>query len=106
MPDDRGLVFASFHDGSSPNLFWRALDGGPANRLTSTSTQKEPYSVSRDGTLVFGEQVQRFDLMSLTLGGEPNPQTLLRTESGERDADHIAGQPMGGLFVWQRARSV
>ena len=86
MPDDRGLVFASFHDGSSPNLFWRALDGGPANRLTSTSTQKEPYSVSLDGTLVFGEQVQRFDLMSLTLGGEPNPQTLLRTESGERDA--------------------
>ena len=87
MPNDKGLVFASFHDGPSPNLFWRALDGGPVNRLTSTSTQKEPYSVSLDGTLVFGEQVQRFDLMSLTLDGEPNPQPLLQTASGERDAD-------------------
>ena len=87
-PDSQRLVFSSDRDGPR-NLFWQAADGtGPVARLTNTSNVKEPYSVSPDGTrLVFGEQVQRFDLSSLTLGGEPRPELLLQTRGGDRDAE-------------------
>jgi serine/threonine protein kinase len=86
--DGRRLVFSSDREGPR-NLFWQSADGiGPVARLTNTSNVKEPFSVSPDGTrLVFGEQVQRFDLWSLALDGAPRPELLLQTAFGDRDAE-------------------
>ena len=87
-PDGQRLVFSSDREGSR-NLFWQSADGtGPVARLTNTANLKEPFSVSPDGKrLVFGEQVQRFDLWTLALGDEPRPQLLLQTRFGDRDAE-------------------
>jgi Tol biopolymer transport system component len=87
-PDGQRLVFSSDREGSR-NLFWQSADGtGPVARLTNTANLKEPFSVSPDGKrLVFGEQVQRFDLWTLALGDEPRPQLLLQPRFGDRDAE-------------------
>ena len=87
-PDGQRLVFSSDREGSR-NLFWQSADGtGPVARLTNTANLKEPFSVSPDGKrLVFGEQVQRFDLWALALDDEPRPQLLLQTRFGDRDGE-------------------
>jgi serine/threonine protein kinase/WD40 repeat protein len=87
-PDGRHLVFSSDRDGPR-NLFSQLSDGtGPLVRLTDTPNLKDPFSVSPDGKrLVFGEQMQRFDLLTLSLTGEPRPEVLIQTSFGDRDAE-------------------
>jgi Tol biopolymer transport system component len=81
-PDGRSVIYTA-EDG---NLFLRAADGtGEPRQLTTGPHQKEPGSVTPDGTLVYHELDPKngFDIWRLSLTGSPEPVAVVRTPRNE-----------------------
>ena len=87
--DGERVVFSSRRDGS-PNVYWKAADGtGTVDRLTEGSTNMRVNAVTPDGTRVITRESvpnRGFDLMVVTLDGDPATETLLSTEFNETNA--------------------
>jgi len=82
-PDGKWIVYASFHDGASLNLFRKHANGtGEAERLTTSESHHYPHSWSPDGSVVAFEQLggdTNNDLLLLRLEAEPATEVFLRT---------------------------
>jgi serine/threonine-protein kinase len=88
-PDGEWIVYASFHDGASLNLFRKRANGtGEAERLTTSESHHYPRSWLPDGSAVAFEQLggdTTNDLLLLRMEPEPTSEIFLRTpffESG------------------------
>jgi Tol biopolymer transport system component len=86
-PDGRQLVFSSNSVGYD-QLFMAPVDGSaPARALTGGEEHEFPLDVSPDGrTLVYQQIPGRRELWRLSLGGEANPQPVLRGSADHWDA--------------------
>ena len=81
-PDGSQIVFASNRDDPGPtSLYVKPADGsGTAARLTTAPFVQRPVDWTDDGgTVVFGGQ----DIMTLRLGADAEPETLLETDALE-----------------------
>jgi len=90
LPDGRRLAFLSDRGGPTTNLYWQAADAtGAAERLTNSSQQHVPSSISPDGTrLVFRTGAgASLDMEMLSLGGERQTTPLLRTRFIEQNGE-------------------
>ena len=87
--DGERVVFSSRRDGS-PNVYWKAADGtGTVDRLTEGRTNMRVNAVTPDGTRVITRESipnRGYDLMVVTLDGDPATETLLSTEFNETNA--------------------
>ena len=88
-PDGQHVVFLSDQEGVNTVLRRRADGTDQAESIAAISSGFAPMlsSVSPDGeTLVYAELRPEtgWDLMQLSLAGEPSPQALLASGSGER----------------------
>src|SRR5690606_26956995 len=88
-PDGRRIVFASIRTGVV-NLYVKWLAGGREEVLLETPVNKSPSDWSPDGRYLLyrsNELLETgFDIWALPLQGAGKPFAVLRTESGERDA--------------------
>ena len=101
-PDSRRVIFASARDGTGA-LFWRAADGtGTAERLGESEGRRVPEAVTPDGSVVIvrerAENGTGFNLVTVSLSGDPVSEDLLVTEFNERGA---AVSPNGRWFAYQ-----
>ncbi len=89
-PDARRIVFSSERDGAE-SLYWRAADGtGVVERLTETTNEHDPTSVSPDGgLLLFSENAtgDNDDLYTLTLDDDRRIEPLIVTEFNEANGE-------------------
>jgi serine/threonine-protein kinase len=89
-PDGQRLLFRSERNGPH-NIYWQAANGtGAVERLTESSNEQAPYSVSPDGTrLVFREDSRETgqDLKILTLRAERRVESLVQTAFNERNGE-------------------
>jgi len=90
-PDGEWIIYASFHDGASLNLFRQRANGtGEAERMTTSETHHYPYSWSPDGSVVAFQRLggeMKDDLLLLRLGAEPKTEVFLRTPYYETEPE-------------------
>jgi len=88
-PDGGRVVFLSDRDGKN-NLYWKPADGsGPTERLTKGNEDHWPLSWSADGRFVVFAKEDRasgFDLWTLPMEGDGEPEPFLATPFNELDA--------------------
>jgi eukaryotic-like serine/threonine-protein kinase len=116
-PDGRRIIFASMRAGPL-NLFTVAADGsGPVERLTTSSSDQWPNSITPDGTaLLFCEQRPKtgYDILRLPLAAAPpgagplsdqrlSEPTSLVSSPAEEFAANIS--PNGRYFAYQSTES-
>jgi serine/threonine-protein kinase len=86
-PDGEWIVYSSFHDGASLNLFRKRANGtGEAERLTTSESHHYAHSWSPDGSVVAFQQLggdTRDDLLLLRPEPEPTIEVFLRTPFDE-----------------------
>jgi Tol biopolymer transport system component len=88
-PDGKHITFSHHSGGNSPNLYWMPSDGsGTMERLDKSNAAHIAQSWSPDGrTLVFLEEnLSNWDLWTLSLDGNSEPQPWLRTPFAEWSA--------------------
>ena len=89
-PDGSRIVFSTDSDGTE-SVYWQGADGsGKPERLTSAKPGRPqvPYSVTRDGTVIFGEPGQPpFDLFTLRLEGDRTPKVLMDAPNSEHNGE-------------------
>jgi serine/threonine-protein kinase len=116
-PDGQRIVFQSNHDGPL-NLYSVAPDGtGQITRLTNSSNEQYPNSITRDGTILFAEPrpTSGFDIFRLPVSAPqgaartnpaddrlPEATELVSTASHEYAANI---SPNGRYFAYQAAVS-
>ena len=104
--DGERVIFSSPRRDGSPNVYWRAADGtGTVDRLTEGANNMRVNAVTPDGTrVIVRESVPNrgYDLMAVTLDGEPVTETLLSTEFNESNA---AISPDGSWVAYESDRS-
>lgn len=83
--DGQRIIYA--RDAPSPNLFWRAADGGDdEQRLTTSANAQWPYSVSPDGSQLAYREIDpetRGDIWILPLRPLGRPRVLVRTPAAD-----------------------
>jgi dipeptidyl aminopeptidase/acylaminoacyl peptidase len=87
-PDGTRVTFSSTRTGPA-NLFWKRIDGGADERLTTAAHLQVPLSWSPDGrTLAFLEHdtVTARDVWTLALDGAGAPRPLLHSPANESGA--------------------
>jgi serine/threonine-protein kinase len=90
-PDGRRLVFGSWRGGEFSNLFVQSVEGGTAERLTTSPDLQQPTSITPDGTSVvfnrlsFGQD--RFGLQRVQLEPPRTVETLLETPHDEHNGE-------------------
>jgi serine/threonine-protein kinase len=103
--DSRRLVFSREMDGAE-SLFWQDADGsGEPERLTTATPGRPqvPYSITPDGTLLFGEPGQPpFDLFSLSLRADRRRAPVLNAPHSEHNAEI---SPNGRWLAYQSDES-
>ncbi len=75
-PDGGHVTFASDRAGGSHNVFWQAVDGGAAERLTTSTNPQYPLAWSPDGRFLLYvdvDPVTGADIWVRPLEGEPWP---------------------------------
>jgi serine/threonine-protein kinase len=90
QPDGKAIVFASDRDGPF-NLWVLSLDGtGKPERLTTSTSDQVPTSISSDGRLLAFQEFNRgttgYDLMVVPLDNERKPREWLKTRFNEQGA--------------------
>ena len=104
-PDGERVIFASFRAAGGARLFWRAADGtGTAEPLGESEWPRYPMAVAPDGSVVVVVDLVQgnFNLMTVSLTGEPVSEDLVVTEFAEQSA---ALSPDGAWVAYQSDRS-
>jgi serine/threonine-protein kinase len=90
-PDGRRLVFGSWRGGAFSNLFVQSVEGGTAERLTTSPDGQLPTSITPDGTSVVFNQLEvgldRFNLQRVQLAPPRTVETLLATPYVEHNGE-------------------
>ena len=85
-PDGRRLVFGSWRGGGFSNLFVQSVEGGTAERLTTSADAQLPTSITPDGTSVVFNRM-RFGLQRVQLEPPRTVETLLETPYEARNGE-------------------
>jgi serine/threonine-protein kinase len=103
-PDDARIVFSS-SQGGVPNLYWQPANGtGKMERLTESLNPQFPQAITRDGRLIFREQVPNdgSNLIIMALQGDRSPKPLVATRFNEQNAEV---SPDGRWLAFQSNKS-
>ena len=86
-PDGQRVLFVSYRDGGTPDLYWKAADGSHhAERLSPSARRMAPWSFSPDGKQLVHlgyDPKTSWDLWVLSLEGERRSRPLIQTQFGE-----------------------
>ncbi|HEX2463022.1 MAG TPA: hypothetical protein VHR17_00275, partial [Thermoanaerobaculia bacterium] len=85
-PDGRRLVFGSWRGGALSNLFVQSVEGGTAERLTTSPDGQLPTSITPDGTSVVFHQL-RLGLQRVRLEPPRTVEPLLETPYEARNGE-------------------
>ncbi|HEX2463379.1 MAG TPA: protein kinase, partial [Thermoanaerobaculia bacterium] len=85
-PDSRRLVFGSWRGGGFSNLFVQSVEGGTAERLTTSPDMQLPTSITPDGTSVVFHQL-RLGLLRVQLEPPRTVETLLEAPYEARNGE-------------------
>ena len=99
-PDSQRVIFTSAR-GGLPALFWKAADGtGITDPLGDGEGPRAPTAVAPDGSVVVVTELNEgsFNLITVSLTGDPVSEDLLVTEFSERSA---ALSPNGQWVAYQ-----
>ena len=99
-PDSQRVIFASTRAGL-PALFWKAADGtGTTDPLGEGKGPRVPFAVAPDGSVVVVNELNEgsFNLITVSLTGEPVSEDLLVTEFTDGNA---ALSPNGNWVAYQ-----
>jgi serine/threonine protein kinase len=103
-PDGRGLIYAANPTSVDLALWWRALDGGDAVRLTTGVGEYAEPSITSDGRTMISSLVQfrqTLTVFSMNAGASP-PQAI--TDGTTGDIDPVLS-PNGQQLVFSSSRS-
>ena len=99
-PDSQRVIFTSTR-GGLPDLFWKAADGtGTTDPLGDGEGPRFPQAVAPDGSVVVVNELSEgnFNLITVSLTGDPVSEDLLVTEFNEGNA---ALSPNGQWVAYQ-----
>jgi eukaryotic-like serine/threonine-protein kinase len=104
-PDSRRIIFNSTRSGLR-NLYWQMADGtGSAERLTTSTNNQFPFSISPDGTRVLIGEVDpktAADVRVLVMPGQRQTEPLVQTGFAEYSPEI---SPDGGWVAYQSNES-